>query len=232
MGRPMMFMLFHKVNSLTLRADYGSQYVCQYLFSSDDSNRVASSLKAPDSEPEGELSPVLHYHVSWTHRLLKNVVKFLRRAVVRISWILYIWSLYVLRDCTLSLYVLGDCTLSLNVLNDLAFLPGLSTNHIQLAKSWMVGRLLSSCLISDIFVLNFMIIFFCMPCHAIVGQKNFVGTVAIAWGLNPIQRPHELQRKQGDHQQLALYKQQDLKGRVLFSCSVHRNKRWCRHAQT
>ena len=232
MGRPMMFMLFHKVNSLTLRADYGSQYVCQYLFSSDDSNRVASSLKAPDSEPEGELSPVLHYHISWTHRLLKNVVKFLRRAVVRISWILYIWSLYVLRDCTLSLYVLGDCTLSLNVLNDLAFLPGLSTNHIQLAKSWMVGRLLSSCLISDIFVLNFMIIFFCMPCHAIVGQKNFVGTVAIAWGLNPIQRPHELQRKQGDHQQLALYKQQDLKGRVPFSCSVHRNKRWCRHAQT
>ena len=90
MGRPMMYMLFHKVNSLTLRADYGSQYVCQYLFSSDDSNRVASSLKAPDSEPEGELSPVLHYHVSWTHRLLKNVVKFLRRAVVRISWILYI----------------------------------------------------------------------------------------------------------------------------------------------
>jgi len=33
MGRPMMCMLFHKVNSLTLRADCGSQYICQYLFS-------------------------------------------------------------------------------------------------------------------------------------------------------------------------------------------------------
>ena len=86
----MMYILFHKVNSLTLRADYGSQHICQYLFSSDDGNWVASSLKAPDSEPEGELSPVLHYHISWTHCLLKNVVKFLCRAVVRISWILHI----------------------------------------------------------------------------------------------------------------------------------------------